>query len=127
MAWSQKLTPPLVLKDGRLLETLSDARDMILGLAEGRQRAPYWQHGADLLPRTARTDSWAAADAVGAAAPADPRLWAPAAVAFPHGRSGERVLPRWTPLNHQGNPDFFRLIAETFSDVRSFGHRLSTG
>jgi hypothetical protein len=25
MAWTRKLTPPLVLKDGRVLETLADA------------------------------------------------------------------------------------------------------
>jgi hypothetical protein len=49
MAWTRKLIPPLVLKYGRLLETLSDARDMILGLLEGQQRARYWQHAADLL------------------------------------------------------------------------------
>jgi hypothetical protein len=49
MTWSRKLIPPLVLKDGRVLETLSDAGDMILGLAEGRQRAPYWRHAAELL------------------------------------------------------------------------------
>jgi hypothetical protein len=49
MTWSRKLIPPLVLKDGRVLETLSDAREMILGLAEGRQCAPYWQHAAELL------------------------------------------------------------------------------
>jgi hypothetical protein len=49
MAWTRKLTPPLVLKDGRALKTLSDARDMILGLLEGQQRAPYWQHAAELL------------------------------------------------------------------------------
>jgi hypothetical protein len=49
MTWSRKLIPPLVLKDGRELKTLSDPRDMIVGLPEGQQRAPYWQHAADLL------------------------------------------------------------------------------
>lgn len=49
MTWSRKLIPPLVLKDGRVLETLSDTRDMILGLPEGQQRAPYWQHAAELF------------------------------------------------------------------------------
>jgi hypothetical protein len=56
MTWSRKLIPPLVLKDGRVLETLSDARDMILGLLEGQQRAPYWQHAADLLLYAAKND-----------------------------------------------------------------------
>jgi hypothetical protein len=49
MAWTRKLTQPLVLKDGRELKTISDAREMILGLLEGQQRAPYWRHAAELL------------------------------------------------------------------------------
>jgi hypothetical protein len=49
MTWSRKLIPPLVLKDGRVLATLSDARDMLSGLAEGQQQASYWQHAAALL------------------------------------------------------------------------------
>jgi hypothetical protein len=56
MTWSRKLIPPLVLKDGRVLETLSDARDAILGLPEGRQREPYWQHAASLLLYAAEDD-----------------------------------------------------------------------
>src|SRR5580692_11133403 len=56
MAWSRKISPPLVLKNGRQLQTLSDARDMILGLLEGQQRAPYWQHAADLLVYAAGND-----------------------------------------------------------------------
>jgi hypothetical protein len=62
MTWSRKLIPPLVLKDGRVLETLSDARDMILGLAEGRQHEPYWQHAADLLRYAAEIDKEAIDD-----------------------------------------------------------------
>jgi hypothetical protein len=49
MAWSRKLTPPLMPKGGCALTTLSDARDMILGLPEGRRRARYWRHAAELL------------------------------------------------------------------------------
>jgi hypothetical protein len=56
MVWSRKLIPPLVLKDGRVLETLSDARDMILGLPEGRRGEPYWRHAADLLRYAAEND-----------------------------------------------------------------------
>ena len=62
MTWSRKLIPPLVLKDGRVLETLSDARDMILGLPEGRQREPYWRHAADLLRYAAEIDKEAIDD-----------------------------------------------------------------
>jgi hypothetical protein len=56
MAWTRKLTPPLVLKDGRALKTLADARDMILGLLEGQQRTLYWQHAAGLLLYAAKDD-----------------------------------------------------------------------
>jgi len=62
MAWTRKLIPPLVLKDGRVLATLSDIRDMILGLPEGRQREPYWQHAADLLRYAAENDKEAIDD-----------------------------------------------------------------
>jgi hypothetical protein len=56
MAWTRDLTPPLVLKDGRALKTLCDARDMILGLLEGQQRAPFWRHAADLLVYAAENE-----------------------------------------------------------------------
>jgi hypothetical protein len=39
-----------------VLATLSDIRDMILGLPEGEQRAPYWQHAADLLLYAAKNE-----------------------------------------------------------------------
>ena len=42
-------------------ETL-DARDMILGLPEGRQREPYWQPAADLLRYAAEFDKEAIDD-----------------------------------------------------------------
>jgi hypothetical protein len=46
MAWSRRLIPPLVLKDGRELKTLSDAREMILGLLERQRRASAAHEGA---------------------------------------------------------------------------------
>jgi hypothetical protein len=62
MAWSRKLIPPLLLKDGRELKTLSDAREMILGLLDGQHRAPYWQHAAELLLYAAENEKEAIDD-----------------------------------------------------------------
>ena len=62
MSWSRKLIPTLVLKDGRRIETLSDARNLILGLLEGQQRAPHWRHAADLLIYAAENDKEAIDD-----------------------------------------------------------------
>jgi hypothetical protein len=42
MSWSDELKPPLVLKDGRQIRTLSDARTVIRDLTDGRARAVYW-------------------------------------------------------------------------------------
>ena len=53
MGWSRKLSPPLVLRDGRVLQTLSEAREMILGLPEGQQRAAL-QRDLDLASQVQR-------------------------------------------------------------------------
>jgi hypothetical protein len=45
-----------------VLATLSDIRDMILGLPEGRQREPYWEHAADLLLYAAKNEKEAIDD-----------------------------------------------------------------
>jgi hypothetical protein len=37
MGWSSRLRHPIALADGRVLETLSDARDMVLSLPEGEE------------------------------------------------------------------------------------------
>jgi hypothetical protein len=42
MSWSDKLRPALVLKDGRHIRTLSDARAVIGDLKDGQVRAVYW-------------------------------------------------------------------------------------
>ena len=42
MPWSDRLTPALVLKDGRQIKTLSDARAVIRDLTDGQTRAVYW-------------------------------------------------------------------------------------
>jgi hypothetical protein len=63
MGWSRKLSPPLAPKNGRVLKTLSDARDMILGLPEDRQRAPHWLHAGELLLYAVENDKEAVDDA----------------------------------------------------------------
>jgi hypothetical protein len=42
MSWSDKLSPALILKDGRHIKTLSDARAVIRDLKDGQVRAVYW-------------------------------------------------------------------------------------
>jgi hypothetical protein len=49
MSWSHRLKPPLKLNDGRVLETLKDAANVLLGLPESQQRWPTWLHAAKLL------------------------------------------------------------------------------
>jgi hypothetical protein len=66
VSWSKKLPEPVRLKDGRELITLSDARALILGLAESRQARPTWLYAIELLLKAADTgkradvvDAWA--------------------------------------------------------------------
>ncbi|HYC24806.1 MAG TPA: hypothetical protein VEC58_02110 [Roseiarcus sp.] len=63
MAWSRRLSPPIFLKDGRELKTLSEARDMILQLPERQQRAAHWLHAGELLLYAAENDKEAIDDA----------------------------------------------------------------
>jgi hypothetical protein len=66
VSWSKKLPEPIKLRDGRELHTLSDARALILGLAESRQHRPTWAYAVELLLQAAETgnhgdvvDAWA--------------------------------------------------------------------
>jgi hypothetical protein len=52
MSWSTKIWKPIKLKDGRSIETLADARAIMLALPELHQRNPHWQYAAELLPRS---------------------------------------------------------------------------
>jgi hypothetical protein len=54
MTWTSKLKPPLVLRDGRAIATLADARDVILGLSDYQQRSAYWGYAAILLMKAAQ-------------------------------------------------------------------------
>jgi hypothetical protein len=47
--WNVRLARPVHLEDGRTINTLSDAREIILGLPEEDQRRPQWQAVAGLL------------------------------------------------------------------------------
>ena len=46
---SQKLTRPLVTKDGGMLRTVLDARAYMLALPKGREHRTQWQRAAELL------------------------------------------------------------------------------
>jgi hypothetical protein len=66
VSWTKKLPEPIRLRDGRELITLSDARALILGLAESRQHRPTWTYAVELLLQAADTgkpddlkDAWA--------------------------------------------------------------------
>jgi hypothetical protein len=52
----QQNQPPLLLKDGWAIETLADARAVILSLPEHQQRRPYWEYSAQLLMNAAQGD-----------------------------------------------------------------------
>lgn len=50
MPWDTPLTRPIEIRNGRVLTTLADARDYILGsLNERAQILPYWDYAARLL------------------------------------------------------------------------------
>jgi hypothetical protein len=49
MRWARKLLPPIMLRDGRRLSTLYDAKNLIGSLPEERRNAPSWQYAEALL------------------------------------------------------------------------------
>ena len=53
MNWTRPFPAPIVLKDGRLIATLSDARLVILGFPESRRALADWTRAADLLMKAA--------------------------------------------------------------------------
>jgi hypothetical protein len=58
MPWSRKLAKPIVLKDGRTIATLGQAREMMLSLSPVRRRAEMWRYTADLLSEAAADNSY---------------------------------------------------------------------
>jgi hypothetical protein len=47
--WTRKLTPPIVLKGGRVLETLADVRELMLSLPERHLGNGHWVYAGQLL------------------------------------------------------------------------------
>jgi hypothetical protein len=54
MAKSRRLPEPIALNDGRVLETLADARDLMIMLPNRRYDRPHWEHVAELLTAAER-------------------------------------------------------------------------
>jgi hypothetical protein len=52
-SWSKKFWHPIVLKDGRTITTLAEARVFMLALPERHQLRPFWQYAAELLVEAA--------------------------------------------------------------------------
>lgn len=57
MNWDMKFWRPVKLKNGRTIETLADARDLMRALPEFRRRNPEWQFAAGLLARASEATS----------------------------------------------------------------------
>jgi len=53
--WWSTLSPPLHLNDGRSVETLADARGLILSLPPADQAQDRWQRAAAMLMTAAET------------------------------------------------------------------------
>jgi hypothetical protein len=56
MGWTRKLGPPILLKRGGRLITLTDARTLMTSLPKNSQRAPYWQYARALVSDAAQND-----------------------------------------------------------------------
>jgi hypothetical protein len=49
MPWTSLFPEPIILKDGRTIATLGQARNLMLELPVRHQVGPYWQYAAELL------------------------------------------------------------------------------
>jgi hypothetical protein len=49
MPWTARFRTPVILKDGRLIATLGQARALMLNLPVRHQIRPHWQFAAELL------------------------------------------------------------------------------
>lgn len=49
MPWSSPLSRPILLRDGRVLRTLREAAEFILGLGGDYQKAAWTRYAAELL------------------------------------------------------------------------------
>jgi hypothetical protein len=57
MPWTAEFWRPIVLKDGRALATLEDARELIATLPPLQQGSEHWQDAEELLSRAAVSPS----------------------------------------------------------------------
>ena len=69
MHWDRKLHQRIALKDGRTIDTLIDARRVVLSLARSDQISPHWRHTEYLLSRAASRDETFALEQVQAQLP----------------------------------------------------------
>jgi hypothetical protein len=53
MPWERRFGEPIALPDGRLISTLSDAREVILTVTPAAQRPAAWRYIAELLKEAA--------------------------------------------------------------------------
>jgi hypothetical protein len=47
--WGRRFADPIRLRDGRSIETLSQAGDLILSLTQVQQQRPFWVYAGQLL------------------------------------------------------------------------------
>jgi hypothetical protein len=57
MPWTAEFWRPILLKDGRTIATLAEARDLIAALPPLRRGAEHWQDAAEMLSRAAAAPS----------------------------------------------------------------------
>jgi hypothetical protein len=55
VSWLSRLRKPIALRDGRIIRTIADARDLIAALPDKDQRRPQWQSLAALLVSAAQS------------------------------------------------------------------------
>ena len=53
--WDRKLSEPVKMTRGRILNTLSDVRDLILRLGDSTVRASWWTYATELLLKAAES------------------------------------------------------------------------
>ena len=56
MPWSRPLSEPIVLKDGRVIATLNDARVIMRSLPAGSQSSDAWLYAGGLMPEAATSN-----------------------------------------------------------------------
>jgi hypothetical protein len=56
MTWARKFANPIALKDGRTIETLAEARGLLLSLPEADQRKEHWLYAGGLMQEAATLD-----------------------------------------------------------------------